>query len=256
VLLSDDEVPTVIGRRVTTLAAVRELPVPEPGEARTGVYLETVRQISRLPGRPFVLGGMIGPFSLAARLLGVSEALSLTLEDPALAHELIGKATAFLIAYARAFQSAGADGVLMAEPTAGLLSPRALAEFSSAAVREIAAAVDRPEFTVILHNCAARLVHLPHVLTAGVRALHFGAPMDLAAALAQVPETVLVCGNLDPSRVFVQSAPEGVSTATRALLEATAAWRHHVPSSGCDLPPQTPLANVDAFLATVREGVR
>jgi uroporphyrinogen decarboxylase len=87
------------------------------------------------------------------------------------------------------------------------------------------------------------------VLASGARAFHFGAPMDLPAALKAVPASTLVCGNLDPSRVFVQSTPAEVSVATRALCAATAPWPNHVLSSGCDLPPGTPLANLDAFFS-------
>jgi len=248
--VSDDEVPTVVGRRVTTPEAAEALAVPAVGTGRTPVYLETVTRLRRLAGAPKVLGGMIGPFSLAARIYGVSEMLALTMEDPALAHSLIRKATTFLTAYAGAFRAAGAHGAVMAEPTAGLLSPRALGEFSSAYVKEVVAAVDSPAFTLILHNCGAKLVHLAQVLATGARAFHFGAPMDLPAALSQVPADTLVCGNLDPSKVFVQSQPDEVRVATRNLLAAVAGPPNHVLSSGCDIPPKTPLANLDAFFET------
>jgi uroporphyrinogen decarboxylase len=162
---------------------------------------------------------------------------------------LVDQAAAFLAGYARAFKEAGAAGVIMAEPTAGLLSPRALGEFSSAYVKRVVAAVDGPAFALILHNCAAKLIHLPHVLAAGARGYHFGSPMDLPAALRQVPAGTLVCGNLDPSKIFVQSPPDEVRLATRNLLAAMTGQGpgNHVLSSGCDIPPKTPLANLDAF---------
>lgn len=244
---SDDEIPTVTGRRVTTAAEVQALPTPEVGAGRTPVYLGTVRQLRGLPGAPGVLGGMIGPFSLAARLFGVSEMLGLTLEDPALAHLLVEKAATFLADYARGFREAGADGVLMAEPTAGLLSPRMLGEFSSAYVKRVVAAARTPAFTLVLHNCAARIVHLPQVLASGAGVFHFGSPMDLPAVLRSVPADTLVCGNLDPSMVFVQSQPDEVRRATRDLIKAVSSQPNHVLSSGCDIPPKTPPANLDAF---------
>jgi len=247
--LADQEVPTVPGRRVRSRAEAEALEVPAPGAGRTAVYLETVRRLRQLPGRPVVLGCLIGPFSLAARLFGVSEMLGLTLEDPDLAHLLVAKAARFLSAYAAAFRAAGAEGVVMAEPTAGLLSPQALGEFSSDYIGRIVAAVEAPDFTLILHNCAARLVHLPQVLASGARAFHFGAPMDLPVALTRVPAGTLVAGNLDPAAVFVRATPEQVQTATLALRSATAGSPNFVLSSGCDLPPETPLANLDAFFA-------
>lgn len=253
VTLSRDEVPTVLGRWVTTRAAAETLVVPKPGAARTGVYLDAVRRLKALPGRPLVLAGMLGPFSLAARIYGVSEALSLTLEDPELAHVLLDKATQFLTAYAAAFKSAGADGVIMAEPTAGLLSPKALGAFSSAYVRRVVAAVDDKDFTLILHNCAARLMHLTAVLESNAKALHFGRPMDVVAALGAVPPEVIVCGNLDPATYWAQGSPAEMRSAVLNLLAATKTHRNFVVSSGCDVPPKTPLANVDAFFAALRE---
>jgi uroporphyrinogen decarboxylase len=252
--MSDDEVPTVIGNLVTTFEQARDLAVPAPGAGRTGVYIETVRRLRQLPDRPVVLAGCIGPFSLASRLVGMSEACSLTLLDPAWMHQAVEKATAFLTAYALAFKTAGADGILMAEPGAGLLSPKGLAEFSSAYVRRIVNASVDGSFELILHNCAARLVHLPAVRESGAKILHFGAPMDVTAALSQVPGDVLVCGNLDPTRVFVQSTAGEVASQTRALLDATRGFRNFIISSGCDIPARAPLANVAAFFAAATSG--
>ena len=250
---SENEIPSVTGRLVTSLEQANELRVPQPGDRRTGVYLETVRRLKKLPSRPLVLGGCIGPFSLAARLVGVSEALELTLAEPDLMAAVLERSTAFLSAYARAFREAGADGLIMAEPAAGLLSPRSLAAHSSAYIKQIAAAVQDGEFALILHNCAARLVHLPAILETGLTTFHFGPPMDLPAALGQVPPDVVLCGNLDPTGVFCQLAPAEVTARATDLLIRTAAHRNYVLSSGCDVPVGAPLANLDAFYAVARD---
>jgi len=249
--LSETEVPTVTGRLVTDLEGANTLAIPEPGDKRTAVYLEAVRGLRRLSGNSFVLGGCIGPFSLAARLVGVSEAMELTVTAPDLMHAVIAKSAAFLTAYVRAFRAAGAAGVIMAEPAAGLLSPRALAAFSSAYVKELGESVADGHFALILHNCAAKLPHLAAILASGLRSFHFGAPMDIAAALATVPSDVVVCGNLDPAAVFCQSTPEQVRLATAELLGRTRPFLNFVISSGCDLPPGTTLETLDAFHHTV-----
>ena len=250
--VSDNEIPSVTGRLVTSLEQAAKLPVPQPGDRRTAVYLETVRRLKKLPGRPLVLGGCIGPFSLAARLVGVSEALELTLAEPELIEEVLEKSTAFLSGYARAFREAGADGLIMAEPAAGLLSPRGVSTHSSVYIKRIAAAVGDGEFTLILHNCAARLLHLPAILETGLNSFHFGAPMDLPAALGKVAPEVMLCGNLDPTGVFCQLGPAEVRERTLALLSQTAAHHNYVISSGCDVPAAVSLANLDAFHAAVK----
>jgi len=250
--VSDNEIPSVTGRLVTSLEQARALQVPQPGDRRTAVYLETVRRLKKLPSRPLVLGGCIGPFSLAARLVGVSEALELTLAEPELMTAVLEKSTAFLTDYACTFKAAGADGLIMAEPAAGLLSPRGLAAHSSGYVKAIAAAVEDGRFALLLHNCAARLLHLPAVLETGLTSFHFGAPMDLPAALKQVSPDVVLCGNLDPTAVFCQLPPAEVAARAADLLSRTAGHRNYVLSSGCDVPASAPLSSLDAFYGAVK----
>jgi uroporphyrinogen decarboxylase len=247
--VSDNEIPSVTGRQVTTLEQAQKLTVPKPGDRRTAVYLGTVSRLKKLPSRPMVLAGCIGPFSLAARLVGVSDALELTLAEPDLMELVLEKSTAFLIDYARAFKDAGADGLIMAEPAAGLLSPGGMSRFSSAYVKRIGAAVNDGDFALILHNCAARLLHLPAVLETGLATFHFGPPMDLPAALGKVPADVVLCGNLDPSGVFCQLPPAEVKARAEQLLLQAPDCRNFVLSSGCDIPAAAPMANLDAFYA-------
>jgi uroporphyrinogen decarboxylase len=126
-------------------------------------------------------------------------------------------------------------------------------EFSSVYIRQIVEAIDDNQFTLVLHNCAAKPVHLPAVIASGARALHFGAPMDLGAALELAGSDRVVCGNLDPSGVFLQSKPEQVAELVHALLQSHSSRRNFVISSGCDVPVGTPLANLDAFFDAARD---
>jgi len=210
------------------------------------VYLETARRLVKEVDLP-VLGGMIGPFSLAGRIFGVSEILLASAAEPELVDTLLEKVTPFLTAYATAYRDAGVAGIIMAEPSAGLLSPRSLARFSAAYVQRIVEAVQTADCAVILHNCGAKLVHLPKVLESGAEIYHFGAPMDLPAALKTVEGRVILGGNLDPAGVFYGGTPDTVREAARELLQAARPYPNFFLSSGCDLPPHVPQANLAAF---------
>ncbi|MDD3155870.1 MAG: uroporphyrinogen decarboxylase family protein [Victivallaceae bacterium] len=252
IAMSDDEIPTVSERLVTEPEEIDGLVVPEfgSGPARCRVALEVIAKLKSRTDRPrFLVGGIIGPYSLAARLYGVSEALELTLLDPDAAHRLLRKCTGFLIDYARAYRAAGADALCMAEPAAGLLWPEGLAEFASRYISEIREAVEDADFKIILHNCGCRIEHLPYLLESGVKLFHFGAPMNLVEALNQVPDDVVVSGNLDPAPTFVNASPEEVSALTWTLRRQTAGYRNFLLSSGCDIPPNAKLENLDAFFA-------
>lgn len=248
VRMVEDEVPTVTGRLVTDAAGVAALRVPPVGAGRTDVYLDTVRILAQQPGEPFVIAGCIGPFTLAGRLFGVSESLEFAMNEPEAMEALIDKAATFLIAYVTAFKAAGAKALFMAEPTAGLLSPKMLGRFSSPYVRRIVAAVEDGSFGIILHNCGARIAHIQPILASGATALHFGQPMDLPAVAKAVPAGVVVCGNLDPSGVFVGLDPAAIAQRTTALEQSLAGLRNVVMSSGCDIPPNAPVENLVAYM--------
>jgi uroporphyrinogen decarboxylase len=251
VRMYDEEIPTVIGRLATDQAGIDRLPAPCPRDMRTAVHLEAARILVNSRKAP-VLGGLIGPFSLAGRIFGVSEALEATAAEPEMILTLLEKVTDFLLEYTRAFREIGAAGVIMAEPAAGLLSPRGLGKFSAPFVRRIVEAVHTEDFSLILHNCGARLVHLPKVLESGADMYHFGAPMDIAAALAQVDDQIILCGNLDPTAVFFSGTEDEVIRQTTDLMAATHTYKNFIASSGCDLPPGVPIQNLDAFYRVVR----
>jgi uroporphyrinogen decarboxylase len=77
--------------------------------------------------------------------------------------------------------------------------------------------------------------------------------LDIVAALGQAPEDVVLCGNLDPSEVFVNGTVAEVRLKTRTLLEATAQYKNFVISSGCDVPAQAPMQNLWTFFYSVGE---
>ena len=255
VRFSDDEVPTVLGRLIEDEDDAEMLRIPSVGEGRTGIYVEAVRLASgEITDRP-VLAGMIGPFSLGARLLDVSEIMMDCYDDPDMVHAVLEKGTSFLIEYGKAFRSAGANGVVIAEPVAGLLSPSLETEFSAPYVKRIVDAVQDDEFAVIYHNCGDNVpVMLSSVLSTGCAAYHFGNAVEMKRdILEKVPCDTVVMGNIDPAGILRMGDAADVRGATLALLEECAAYPNFVLSSGCDIPPQTPWENIDAFFAASRE---
>jgi uroporphyrinogen decarboxylase len=62
-----------------------------------------------------------------------------------------------------------------------------------------------------------------------------------------VPADTVLCGNLDPSEVFVNGTIPEVRMKTQLLLEQTSQFKNFVISSGCDIPAQAPLQNLFTF---------
>lgn len=72
-------------------------------------------------------------------------------------------------------------------------------------------------------------------------------------ALAECPGDVLAMGNIDPVGIMKQASPEKVKEETMALLQNTAKWKNFVLSTGCDVPPEIPIKNIEAFYEALDE---
>lgn len=231
--VSDDEVPTVIGSIVTDEDEADALAVPEVGAGRTGLYIEAISKAAQaITDRP-VFAGVIGPYSLAGRLLDVSEAMVLCYEEPDMVHAVMEKTTAFLIDYCKAYKAAGANGVVMAEPLTGMLSPNLAEEFSHPYVERIVDAVQDDSFAVIYHNCGNNVVLMADAIFGlGAMGYHFGNAIRLADMLPHAPADRLVMGNVDPAGQLRNGTPDSIRAATLQVMEDCSRWPNFVPSTG------------------------
>jgi uroporphyrinogen decarboxylase len=254
VMFSDVEVPVVTAPIVTDEDGLAELKVPSVGDARTGIYVDAIKEAKRLITDRPVFAGAIGPFSLSGRLMDMTEIMMHCYDEPELVHGVLEKVTQFLIAYNLALREAGADGIVMAEPAAGLLSPALIAEFSTPYAKRIIEAVETPDCVVIYHNCGSSTLTLTkEILDTGARALSFGNAIDLYEMLKLIPQDRIVMGNVDPSSQFRNGTLESVRNATQDLLAKCARFQNFILSSGCDIPPVSPMENIDAFFRTASE---
>lgn len=251
IVFEPDEVPAVRGHLLDGPADISALGVPSLRAGRVPEYIRAnMLAARRITARP-VLAGCIGPFSLAGRLYDMSGIMMLIIENPDAARELLSKCTDFILKYCMALKMTGVGGVVMAEPAAGLLSDDDCMAFSSVYVRRVVEAVQDESFAVVLHNCGNTGQCTHAMVATGAAAYHFGNRCDMAAVTRDVPPTALSMGNLDPVSLFKDATPEGMRRATRRLLERMAGFRNFVISSGCDTPPHTPMANIDAFFDEV-----
>ncbi len=254
ICVSDDEVPTVKGRLINDMDEAEALEVPAVGACRSGLYVDAIKKASEMITDRPIFAGTIGPFSLAARLLDVSEIMVDCYDDPDMVHLVLEKTTDFLIEYSKAYKAAGANGIMMAEPVAGLLSPSLEAEFSAPYVKKIVDAVQDDNFIICYHNCGDNVpLMVDSILTTGAAAYHFGNAVDMKSMLDKMPEDVLVMGNVDPAGVLRMGTPETVRAETLRIMGNCCDRKNFVISSGCDIPPMTPWENIGAFFDAVNE---
>lgn len=249
VRFSNDEVPTIIGKVINSYEEIASLKVPQPDTERINQFIKAAQLAANSNfGKP-VLTGCIGPFSLAGRLLDITEIMMGLLMYPDEVNLLVDKATQFITAYLKKLKASGVDGVIMAEPAAGLLEESQCEEFSSQYIKKIVDEIQDNSFIIMLHNCGNTETLVKSMVGTGAAALHFGNAVNMNEILPQIPSNILAFGNLDPANLIKTGSPDSIKEAIKRLRKETSTYDNFILSSGCDIPPGTPLENIEALFA-------
>lgn len=251
--VSGDEVPTVEHGVIDDITCSADIEVPHVGAGRTALYIEGVRlakeQITDIP----VFCGVIGPYSLAGRLFDMTELMMECYDSPDEVKILLSKATEFITEYIKAFKAVGADGVIMAEPAAGLLSPALAAEFSTPFVKRIFDEVNSDDFVLCYHNCGGAVADMAQdISTLNADIFHFGNAIDLKKVIPKMPSDRIIMGNVDPV-MFRSGTPDDIKADVERIFRECSGYENFMVSTGCDVPAAAKWENIDAYFDKVRE---
>ncbi len=249
----DDDIPAVEKGIIDDITQAKKIMVPEIGAGRTSICIDGIKtakeKISDIP----VFCGVIGPYSLAGRLFDMTELMMECFDSPDEVKILLSKATEFIIKYIKEFKAAGADGVIMAEPAAGLLSPSLAEEFSMPFVQEIFDEVNSENFIICYHNCgnaAGDMLYMISELNADI--IHLGNAIDLKKALEKLPEDKIVMGNVNPV-LFRTGTPDDIRMDVRKVFDECSMHKNFMISTGCDVPAASKWENIEAYFTAVNQ---
>jgi len=187
---------------------------------------------------------VVGPFTLAGLLMGASQIAMATIEQPELVVTLVSTVTELLAQYARRLQDAGADLIVLLEPTATFLSPRSFQEFSGAWISRLLKVAQIK--TLVLHICGDTTRLLPAMEATGCHGLSLDAPVDFPKASEVLQPQTWLIGNVNPV-LFETANPQQIERTTRELAQKMQHRKNFVLSTGCDLPLRAKPENIEAF---------
>ncbi|MBN2509756.1 MAG: uroporphyrinogen decarboxylase family protein [Spirochaetales bacterium] len=217
---------------------------------RLRVFADTVALTRKaLPDVP-LSAYIAGPFTLAGLMMSANDIAMNTILAKDFVKKTLDITLETAVFYARRLFDAGADLVTVLEPTAVILSPEMFWEFSGEYVQRLCSSV---KGTMVLHICGNTTHLIPGMVQTGCRGLSLDADVCLPDIADAVPPEVDIIGNINPVAVMVDMEPEQVRTATHDLIASMAAYPNFILSTGCDLPPETPHANIEAFMVAGRD---
>lgn len=251
----DDGAPDVREHPVTSLEDLEKFHVPDPAvDGRMKVFTDTIRFLKTYTqahvNEILIAGYVSSPFTLAGLLMGAENIAINTLLEPEFCHATMNFATSCVISYAKAQQESGADNVVLLDPTAVLLSPDLYDIFVKPYIERVTKALDIP---VVLHVCGQTTPIMKNLANTQVDALSLDSDVNLPKIMPLIPSDMVVIGNINPVKTMLHSDTKEVHAETRNLIKKMGNYPNFILSSGCDLPANTPLQNIEAFMEAARK---
>lgn len=249
IVFDNDNVPSIQSHIIDSDDDIRNLQVPDPYHAgRMPVFLECMRMLKR-HCMGLRMGCITGPFTLALNLRGSGIYID-TIKNPEMINNLMDFTTEVGLRYARALVKAGADMIIIAEPACSQLSAKFFTEISLPHLEKLAGSINRH---IILHICG-NINHLIQPICHTSASVLSVDEVDLMKLMDEAPSSLVIAGNISPRKIFMES-PEEITRVTGDLVQAVTKRKSFIIAPGCDLPPQTPLENIHAFVKAVNPNV-
>ena len=176
-----------------------------------------------------------------------SEARKFLYQEPAAAHELLGKITDSTIAYLKAQIEAGVDIVQLFDSWAGILPKEQYLEFGLKYLRKICDAINEVPITVFAKGAWFALEEIGK-LDCNTIGLDWHTSPEMARRLVGTEKTLQ--GNLDPCLLY--TSDERLVKETTSMLNKFGGQKH-IANLGHGVYPDTNPEKVKLFINTIKE---
>jgi len=260
-----NSLPTAKQPILGDLKDARKLKVPNPqSDGRMPVYIEAVRELQkRLRGKVAIRGTGTGPFSIAAYLFGVENFLV------RLAHMIMGSASSTdmqdyttlleitsdtCIAFEKAQIQEGLNIAYLGDSLSSLdmISPDMYTKFvmpwHKKVFKEIHDYGEKYGVFTMLHSCGNNTKLLESYIDIGVDLYEVDSVMDLRECKEKVGTNISLIGNLAPTDILLDGSAEDVRRESIKCIDAAAKGGGFILGSGCFVPCNTPLTNIQEMV--------
>jgi len=221
-------------------------------DTRLQGYIETIKLMhTKLPKNILCGAYVTGPYTLAGLLMGAEEAALATIMNPEYLHEVCQITTIKIQDYVSLLITTGAEIICFLDPSSVMLGPDQFTEFSGKYVDSICSKYLETEISFVYHICGNTMHLIERMAQSGVNALSLDSPnagINLFEAIKKVSPDTIIIGNISPIGSLLYGTPLDVEKEVRNLLNELNGFPNFILSTGCDLPQETRLENIQAFM--------
>lgn len=222
--------------------SARDIKAVQFGAGRLELICEAIGQVKNDIGGEAVISGLIpGPYTLLLYVCNPANMFMEMKKEPQVVRDALTHLASFLAKVGQAYLNAGADFITIHEMggSPGFIGPARFEQFILPALKDLHANLPAPK---VLSVCGKTDAAMHLLAQTGADAISVDQLNHLAASRS-VLQDMLLFGNIDPVETLWQGDPAKVVESVVGAKEAgvNAIW------PGCDLVPQTPLANLQSM---------
>jgi [methyl-Co(III) methanol-specific corrinoid protein]:coenzyme M methyltransferase len=226
-----------------------ELPADFMTKGRIPAVIEGIRIAKQQYGKDLpIIAGTTGPFTIAGHLVGTENLLLWIITNPEAVVKALKLATKLERSYIGALAKAGADVIVMSDPSAStdMLSGEMFDDYAAPYIIE--SFKDAGHAKKVLHICGDTTVLLEHMIKTGVDGLSIEEKVSPEKAVEIVNGRAALVGNVGVVRPLLQGTPEDVFRETTRVKNAG----FNLVGPGCGLAARVPKANIEALIKAVK----
>ena len=228
-------------------SVLSRLKVPDPASGKR--MLDRIQGVALLKqktaGERIVEGWIEGPCALAANLRGINRLMTDFSDDPEFVNELLAFVTDVAIAFARSQHEAGAELMGVGDAPASLVGRRIFEQTLVPFHRRLVEALRSMGLIPRSHICGNTTKICAARASLGYDIIDVDSPVSLEHARKEMGPQTIILGNIPTVAVMERGTADDVRTAAEQCHQACG--DRHIISAGCEVPRQTPLANMEAL---------
>jgi uroporphyrinogen decarboxylase len=217
--------------------------------------LEATHILSQEVGDKTLIGiSQWGPMTLAGLLLGTENFMVMSIREKEATNYILEFTEKLVVKYWKLFAQAGAQLVSQAEPSAScdMISPKQFKKMALPHIQNTNKAIDGLVKAKMLHICGNITKILDFMPLTGSDVISFDYKVSLTEAREKLGGKMAFAGKLDPVSAMQLGTTDEIRALTKDYIQESGSEGGYIVMPGCDLPPATPLENVQAMVDVAR----
>lgn len=245
----DYDFPSVEEHPVKSLEILKEYKVPNPyKDGRMSTNLKSLKLISCNFKKPLFVS-LQGPFTLACQMAGISRIAKSLVREPEFVQEILEFTTEVVLNYAKAIEEHGVQYISIAEPSSGMISPKAFSKFIYPKLKHI---YNNLSCWKGIHICGKIYHIVDQLMTVGAEGISFDQIMNLPKLAKNFPKDKVIVGNIDPIQVLKVMRPEEIEKESKKLIDSMKPYNNFLLAFGCTCLNDTPVENLKAVISALK----